>query len=67
VEFTQTATLTFSLIGEKELHNSELKYNKVPTEMHVKKNAIAVIGFLKYAAIKPKSKTPPVVYELIYI
>jgi len=35
--------------------------------MHVKKNANAVIGFLKYAAAKPKSKTPPDVYELIYI
>ena len=46
----------------KELHNSELLYIKVPTEIQVKKNAIAVIGFLKYAAVNPKSKTPPVVY-----
>ena len=51
----------------KELHNSELEYNNVPTEIQVKKNATAVIGFLKYAAINPKNKTPPVVYELISI
>ena len=67
MEFTQTAILTFSLIGAKELHNSELQYIKVPTEIQVKKNAIDVIGFLKYAEANPKSKTPPVVYELISI
>ena len=60
VEFTQTATLTLSLIGAKELHNSELEYNNVPTEIQVKKNATAVIGFLKYAAINPKNKTPQI-------
>ena len=47
MELTQTATLTLSLIGAKELHNYELQMSNTPTEMHTKKKANEVIGFLK--------------------